>query len=492
MFIPTLMESMYSDSANSPAARGPTAWLRNAYRQVAASWRSSFLGSGPSIIPSGIPELPGQPLLGSLGQFRNDLIGLLQDTSALGPVSRFRMFRIPMHVVTDTAIAHEILNEKRGSFIKSRELSTYLQPLLGTGLLAADGEVHHRHRKLLAPAFAAKRVSDYGDLMVEETIRQVALWSPSRRVDMVDEMTMLTLSIVGRALFGRAMRQETEEIASAFTAAMRTMMKRITAVIQAPYSFPLPINQRMKQAVATLDAVVERIIAQRRAEGGDHGDVLSMLLLSRDEADGSGLTDKEVRDEVITLLAGHEATASALTWIWYELGRNPLAYAKLTAEVDRVLGDRAVTVADLPNLPYTLASIEEAMRLHPPVYALAREAAEDVELGGHRFGARSTIFINLYGVYRQDKYYPDPDAFKPEHMTPEAKRARPRYAYLPFGDGPRVCIGAHFAILELQLALATMVQRGRADIEPGERKTDPLMTLRLRGGLPATVGPRRR
>ncbi|HWU90244.1 MAG TPA: cytochrome P450, partial [Kofleriaceae bacterium] len=133
---------------------------------------------------------------------------------------------------------------------------------------------------------------------------------------------------------------------------------------------------------------------------------------------------------------------------------------------------------------------EEALRLHPPVYALAREATEDLELGGHRFGARSTIFINMYGIYRRADHYPEPLAFEPAHMAPEAKQARPRYAFAPFGDGPRVCIGAHFAMLELQLALATMVQRGRVEVEPGERRTDPLMTLRLRGGLPATVGPR--
>jgi cytochrome P450 len=343
----------------------------------------------------------------------------------------------------------------------------------------------------MAPAFSPKRVSTYGEIMVDETIRQLARWTPGKRVDLTDEMTALTLTIVGRALFGRGMREEVEQIAAAFTVAMRTMMKRITGLIQAPYGFPLPSHNRMRQAVATLDAVVQRIIDQRRAEGGDHGDVLSMLLLSRDEADGTGLTDKEVRDEVITLLAGHEATASALTWTWYELGRNPDARAKLAAEVDEVLGDRPVTVADLPRLPYTLAVAEEAMRLHPPVYALAREATEDVELGGHRFGARSTFFINLYGIYRRADYYPDPLAFQPERMAPEAKKARPRYAYLPFGDGPRVCIGAHFAILELQLALATMAQRATVEVEPGERTTDPLMTLRLRGGLPATVGPRR-
>lgn len=464
-------------------------WVRGAARQMKAAWRESFIGSGPSEVPRDVPELRGAPLLGSLNAFREDLIGVLMATSALGPMARFRLLRIPMHVTTDVAIAHELLQEKRESFKKTRELSVYLKPLLGTGLLAAELEVHQRHRKLLAPAFAAKRVAAYGELMVEETIAQVATWT-GKRVDLTDEMTELTLTIVGRALFGRGMRQEAEQIAAAFTEAMRAMMKRITSLVQLPYAVPLPAHRQMKQAVATLDAVVQRLVAQRRAEGGDRGDVLSMLLLARDE-DGGGLSDHEVRDEIITLLAGHEATASSLTWLWYELGKHPQVVAALEREIDAVLGERAVTVADLPQLPYTLAVVEENLRLHPPVYAIAREAVEQVSLGGHRFGERSTIFLNTYGIHRRADFYPDPLKFDPRHMTPEAKRARPRYALLPFGDGPRVCIGAHFAILELQLALATMIQRGRVHVEPGERGTDPLMTLRLRGELPATVEPRR-
>jgi cytochrome P450 len=474
-----------------PSPLPPAAsWIRSAHQHLTTAWRSSFLGSGPAFAPDGVPELPGAPLLGSLPAFRDDLIGVLQRTSELGPMARFRLLRIPMHVTTDVAIAHELLMEKRASFKKTRELSVYLQPLLGTGLLAAEGETHQRHRKLLAPAFAAKRVAAYGELMVEETIQQVARWRGERRIDLADEMTMLTLTIVGRALFGRGMREETAQIARAFTEAMRAMMKRITGLVQAPYSVPMPAHRQMKRAVAELDGVVQRLIAQRRAASTDRGDVLSMLLMTRDESDGSGLSDREVRDEIITLLAGHEATASALTWMWYELGRNPAVVAKLEAEIDEVLGERAVCVADLPRLPYTLAVLEENLRLHPPVYAISREAVEDLEVGGRRFGARSTIFLNTYGIHRRPDFYPDPLAFRPERMAPEAKKARPRYAFLPFGDGPRVCIGAHFAMLELQLALATMVQRGRVEVEPGERKTDPLMTLRVKGGLPAIAGPR--
>lgn len=480
-----------SSQKSPPSPRGLVSRIRAARRQVTAAWRDSFLGSGPDVIPAGVPELPGLPLVGSLPAFREDLIALLMRTSALGPMARFRLLRIPLHVTTDLSVVQQILMEKRESFQKTRELSVYLQPLLGTGLLAAEDETHQRHRKLLAPAFAARRVASYGDLMVEETIAQVARWRGDRTVDMMDEMTMLTLTIVGRALFGRGMREETEQIAQAFTAAMRAMMKRITGLLQAPYAVPLPAHRQMRRAVAELDGVVQRIIAQRRAEARDRGDVLSMLLMTRDAEDGRGLSDAEVRDEIITLLAGHEATASALTWLWYELGKHPEVVTKLRTEVDEVLGGRPVTVTDLPRLPYTLAVLEENLRLHPPVYAISREARGDVEVGGYRFGARASIFLNTYAIHRRPDFYPEPLAFRPERMTPEAKKARPRHAFLPFGDGPRVCIGAHFAMLELQLALATMIQRGHVDVEPGERGTDPLMTLRLRGGLPARVGPRR-
>jgi cytochrome P450 len=230
---------------------------------------------------------------------------------------------------------------------------------------------------------------------------------------------------------------------------------------------------------------VYRLIAEGRARGTDRGDVLSILLLARDEA--GGLSDKQVRDEVMTLLlAGHETTANALTWTWFELGRHPDVLAKLAMELEP-LGSRAVTVDDLPALPFNLAVIEEAMRLHPPVYVTGRQTLEAIDIGGHRLPRGAMVAINIRGIHRRADYYPAPEAFMPERMLPDAKKARPRQHYLPFGAGPRVCIGAHFALLEAQLALATMVQRARVRLIATRVEPEPLVTLRPRGGMPAIV-----
>jgi cytochrome P450 len=243
----------------------------------------------------------------------------------------------------------------------------------------------------------------------------------------------------------------------------------------------------MKRAVKLLDEVVYQIIADGRKTGVDRGDVLSMLLLAKDD-DGTTLTDHEIRDEVMTLLlAGHETTANTMTWAWYELGRNPGVLARLVDEVRTVVGDRPVTVEDLPAMPWNLAVIEEAMRLHPPAYMTAREALQEVELGGHKLPERAIVGIYIRAIHRRADYFPAPLAFRPERMLPEAKKLRPRHHYLPFGAGPRVCIGSHFALLEAQLMLATMVQQARLEILTTHVTPEPLVTLRPRGGLPARV-----
>jgi cytochrome P450 len=243
----------------------------------------------------------------------------------------------------------------------------------------------------------------------------------------------------------------------------------------------------MRRAVAMLDEVVYRVIAEGRAHGDDRGDVLSILLLARDE-DGRGLTDHEIRDEVMTLLlAGHETTANALSWTAYELGRNPEALANLEDELTRELAGRTVTTDDLPRLPWTAAVIDEAMRMHPPAYMTGRLSLRALDLGGHRIPAGAIIGINIRGIHRRADYFPEPNAFRPERMLAEAKKLRPRHHYLPFGAGPRVCIGSHFALLEAQLLLATIAQHAR--VEPLARVVDPkpLITLRPRGGIPARV-----
>jgi cytochrome P450 len=462
---------------------------------------SSLLSPAPAV--TAIPAVPGLPVLGNFLAFRQDRLALQDAAMRLARLARLQMLHVPVYVVSCADLAHQIFVDDAAAYKKSLGLQ-FLGPLLGDGLLTAEGETHRRHRKLLAPAFAPRRLAAYGEVMVAETRAQLARWTPGQRIDLSREMMELTLAIAGRTLFGADVRGDARTVAAGLELAMHAVTDNLTSVVQLGYRWPLPRHLRMRRAVAQLDEVVYRLIADGRRAGTDRGDVLSMLLLARDEGEGTGigtgtggpaargLTDREVRDEVMTLLlAGHETTANALTWTWYELGRHPAALARLEEELRRVIGpagrDRPVTVEDLPSLPYHLAVIEEAMRLHPPAYMTGREALRDVELGGHALPQRSTVLVYIRGIHRRADYFPEPLAFRPERMLPEAKKARPRHHYLPFGAGPRVCIGAHFALLEVQLCLATMVQHARLRVLARSVAPEPLVTLRPRGGLPARV-----
>ena len=437
----------------------------------------------------GIPTVPGVPVLGNLLQFRADRLALQDHAARTGPIARLQIAHIPVFVVTDADLAHEVFVTKADQFQKSRAL-TFLEPLLGEGLLTANGETHRRHRKLLAPAFAPKRLNAYGAVMVEETERQAAGWKTGQRIDLSREMMEMTLAIAGRTMFGGEVRSDAAQVARALDLVMHSQAANLRSLVQLGYKWPLPRHLEMRRGVKLLDEVVYRLIREGRARGTDRGDVLSILLLARDEEDGSGLTDRQVRDEVMTLLlAGHETTANALTWAWYELARNPEALARLQTEVD-AFGERVLTVEDLPRLPWTLAVIEEAMRLHPPAYMTGREAKLDLTLGGHHFAKGSIIAINIRGIHRRADYFAAPHSFRPQRMLAEAKKARPRHHYLPFGAGPRVCIGSHFANMEGQLALATLARRSSFTLVNRHVEGEPLVTLRPRGGMPVVVEKR--
>ena len=439
---------------------------------------------------SAIPVVPGLPLVGNLLKFRRDRLGLQDDAARTGPIARLQLAHIPVYIVTDADLAHEVLVVQAAAFTKSAGLQ-FLKPMLGDGLLTAEGDVHRRHRKLLAPAFAPKRLAAYGTIMVEETEKQIASWRDRHDVDLSREMMEMTLAIAGKTMFGADVRSDASTVAEGLELGMRAQMENLRSPLRLGYEWPLPRHRRMRRAVKMLDEVVYRLIAEGRARGTDRGDVLSILLLARDEEDGTGLTDRQVRDEVMTLLlAGHETTANALTWTWYELGRNPSALARLEAEIAEVAGTRAITVEDLPKLPWNLAVVEEAMRLHPPAYMTGREAKQDIELGGHHLPAGTIVAVNIRGIHRRADYFPAPHAFQPERMLEAQKKPRPRHHYLPFGAGPRVCIGSHFALLEAQLALATMVQRAKIRVTAREVEAEPMVTLRPRGGMPATVARR--
>jgi cytochrome P450 len=429
-----------------------------------------------------VPAVPGLPLLGNLLQFRRDRLGLQDEAARVGPIARLQLAHIAIYVVTDADVAHQVLVADADKFQKSAGLH-FLEPLLGEGLLTAEGETHKRHRKLLAPAFAPRRLAAYGETMVAETERQVASWYSGKRIDLAEEMMEMTLAIAGKTLFSADVRGDAETVARGIELGMRAQVENLRSPLRLGYEWPLPRHLRMRRAVKILDEVVYRLIREGRARGTDTGDVLSILLLARDEE--GGLTDAQVRDEVMTLLlAGHETTANALSWAWYELAHHPAVFDRLAAEVDAA---GPIHVDMLDKLPFNLAVIEEAMRLHPPAYMIGRETKQPVAIAGHELPAGAIVAVNIRGIHRRPDYWTAPMAFRPERMLPEAKKVRPRTHYLPFGAGPRVCIGSHFALMEAQLCLATMVKRARLRGVPTFVEPEPLVTLRPRGGIAATV-----
>jgi len=340
---------------------------------------------------------------------------------------------------------------------------------------------------MIQPVFQHERVASYGAPMVELADRHAARWRDGEVVDVAREMTRLTLAIVGRTLFDADVESEADEIGQAMTTAVTLFGSTLTL----PYSeiidrLPLPANRRFARAKARIDATIARLIAERRSSPGQHTDLLSLLLAAWDsEGDGTGMTDAQVRDEAITIfLAGHETTANALAWTWYLLSQNPAAEAKLHAEVDAVLGDRPPTAADFPRLPYTERVLAESMRLFPPAWIVGRRALEDREIGGFRIPRRSIVLACQWVTHRDPRYFPDPERFDPDRFLPEAKAARPKFAYFPFGGGPRVCIGEGFAWLEGVLVLATIARRWRLTLERGQIVTPaPSITLRPKYGI---------
>ncbi len=367
--------------------------------------------------------------------------------------------------------------------------------LLGEGLLTAEGEHWRRQRRLVQPAFHRDRIRRYADDMVAATLEHTdRRWTEGRRVDLVSELSTLTLTIVGRALFGSDLSEDAGSVGSALTEIMAGSRRRVLPGGQLLDRLPLPATARVTAAIADLDAVVQRLVEAHRARG-DTGDVLSTLLAARDEADGTGMSDRQVRDEVMTLvLAGHETTAMGLSWTFWLLSSNPAQAAVLHAEVDDVLGGRPPTFDDLGRLPRTTATFAEAMRLYPPAWTLGRRLTADVRVDGWTLPAGSLAVASQWVLHRDARFWDRPHTFDPGRwLSPdgrfdESAPGQPRGAWFPFGLGQRVCVGEPFAWAEGALVLATVAQRWAPEVDPGHQPVpEPSVTLRPRGGLPATL-----
>lgn len=422
---------------------------------------------------------------GSLQDFRRDPLAFLTHCSQeYGDIVYFRAAHQHMYFVQLPELVQEVLVTKNSSFIKSRILQR-AKALLGNGLLTNEGASHLRQRRMVQPAFHRDRLARYATVMSKLAQRARERFTTGTEVDIDREMNRLTLAIVSKTLFNADVEHDAARIGEAMSALVEMM-----PVLMLPYSeyiqrLPLPRMRRYRRAGETLDATIYRIIEERRRSGEDAGDLLSMLLMARDEDGDQGtMTDQQVRDEALTLfIAGHETTATALTWAWHLLSSHPEIEARLHAEISEQLHGRIPGFDDVPKLRYTSNVFAETLRLYPPAWAMGRMAVEDVLLGGFRIPKGSIVLLSPFVMHRNPKWWTDPESFRPERWETE-DAARPKFAYFPFGGGPRLCIGERFAWMEGVLILATLAQHWTfRSVSTDPVKMAPLLTLRPKGGL---------
>lgn len=397
-------------------------------------------------------------------------------------------------LVVDPEGIEEVLVRKKRNFIKGRATQA-LGELLGNGLLVAEGDFWRRQRRLAQPAFHKDRIARYAERMVALGSKMVDGWRDGQEMDVQDEMVHVTLAIVADALFSADVSGDADAVGEGLATELWHFQWWSTKGFLVPIWLPVQANRRHRAARKSLDAIVNRLIAERAAaparSPGDRGDLLDMLLAARDE-DGSAMSPRQLRDEVMTLLlAGHETTANTLTWTTMLLAGNPDVEAKLVAELREVLGGRPPTVADLPNLKYTDLVIKESMRVYPAVWMLGYQAIADTPIGPYLIKKGSAVFMSQWVNHHDPRWFPEPDRFRPERWLDPAMKSLPTFAYFPFGGGERMCIGKSFALMEAQLLLATIVQRYHLDLAPGQQITlDPSVTLRPANGLRVVVRAR--
>jgi cytochrome P450 len=412
------------------------------------------------------------------------LAGMTYIHRRYGPIVRTRL---PLHLyfVADPGCIEEILVKKAESFHKDRT-SRLLSRVLGRGLLVNEGESWRRQRRLIQPAFHQRQLESYADLMVRAIARASDGWRAGEVRNVHEEMMAVTMTIVAEALFGTDLSAKAAEMGRTISELMEqfSRMLGISGRYQPPAWVPTPANRRLSASARKVDTVILGVIEARRRSGATTDDLLSLLIRARDE-DGGAMTDAQVRDEAMTLfLAGHETTALALTYALYLLAHNPPQQERLADELARVLQGKLPTLADLERLPFTEAVLLESMRLYPPAWGVGRQAMSEVEIGGWRYPKGTEFVISPWVVHRDGRGFEDPEVFRPERWENDLARRLPRFAYFPFGGGPRVCIGNRFAMMEAKLVLAVAAQRFRfAPTAETSLSLLPSATLRPRNGV---------
>jgi cytochrome P450 len=398
----------------------------------------------------------------------------------------------PVMFANHPDLVEQVLVNQHRKFIKHYRLRKTGRTL-GQGLVTSEGELWRSQRKLAQPAFHRERINRYAQSMVTFTERMLTSWAAGQVRDVHADMMKLTLEIVAKTLFDAEIGGESADAAAAMETLAHGFIARTGRLISVPFWLPTPLNVRLQRAVRRLNQIILSIIAERRKTGEDRGDLLSMLLHAQDEDNGRRMSDQLLRDEVMTLfMAGHETTANTLAWTWLLLARHPEAEARLHDELNSVLGGRPPTVADLPRLAYAEHVVTETLRVYPTVWTVGREAIEPVELGGYRIPAGMTVFMPQWVIHRDARWFDNPEVFRPERWADGLMQQIPRYAYFPFGGGPRICIGNNFAMMEATLILATIAQRYRLTVAPDAVVTLlPSMTLRPAHGIKVVLAERR-
>lgn len=438
-----------------------------------------------------IPGPRGLPLLGVMPEMVSDMLGLFTKTAREhGGIAQFKLLNKSYFLVTDPDYVKYILQDNYKNYIRGRSVETG-RVLLGNGLPLIDGDFWLRERRLLQPAFHRERLGKLASTATD--VIGSALDSCSQRIqtrptlDMDEEMMRLTLTIIIKSMFSADIDDKILGLSHAFNVASKFMLWRSQQMWAPPLWFPVPRNVEYNRAFKVLNETIYPLIESGRKEPKD--DLLSMLLEMRDAETGEGMTDQQARDEVVTIFfAGHETTAATMTWAFYLLSQHPEIEEKMRSEVKSILGDRKPTFADLPKLTYMQQVIQEVLRLYPAAYLFAREAVQDDVLDGYPIPANTLIFITPYITHRDPTLWPDPEKFDPERFTPEQVANRPKQIYYPFGEGPHICIGNNFAMMEMQLILIMTLQRFRLKLVPNHPIAfKPEATLRAKYGMKMIV-----
>jgi cytochrome P450 len=439
------------------------------------------------LAPSAIEVGP----LGHMTPMREDALGfLLRARAAGGDLVRFRFGWLTGHLAAHPDHVRHILVEHARNYDKQTRGFEKVRLILGQGLLTSEGELWRRQRRIAQPAFHRDRIEALAPVMTraaEDLARDLApLAARGEVVDVAARMMRVTLRIAGETLLSSDVTADADVVGRAVSLLLQEANERIMALVDLPFDWPTPRNVRAKKALDSLDAIVQRTIEERRRMQQKPNDLLTLLMDARDDETGERMSDRQLRDEVMTIfLAGHETTANAMVWTLHLLSKHPEAARKLRAELRDVLGGRAATAADVPKLVYTTRVIKESLRLFPPAWIIGRRAIADDTLDGRLIPRGSLVFVSPWVTHRHPDFWDNPEGFDPDRFTPERFASIPRYAYAPFGAGPRICIGGGFAMLETAILLGTLAQSIRFDLIPGrEPELDPSITLRPRGGLP--------